>query len=433
MTPAETPGIPAPVEERESRRRTLFRPEVYGKHGASQEGAVAQLRLPGIAWLTWVSVLILAAMVCLLYFGHYARRETVGGIAVKGLGTVKVYAPVVGMVVDRLVDEGAIVKSGDPLFVISTDKATVDAKSTQDAIRDAIESRKKTFAADLKRLTFLKQIEERNLRQSLHAGVMQEAQITREIEFASARVRTARLNFERYQTLVSEKYVVESYLLEKELDLQNQNVQLEALVRQRQGITRDNESLRNQIAGLAAKASMDLAEIERNLEELNQQLADTSARKELVVTAQAAGVVSGLMVDKGAAVSASSVLLSIQAAGEVRDVQLFVPSRAIGFVKPGTPVMARFDAFPYQKFGQYPGRVTKISAASIPRQEIPFAIAGNDDYFRVFVEMEKSHITAYGQALQIQNGMKLEADMILDDRRLYEWVIEPILSFTARL
>ena len=357
MAHAATPEIPVALQEKEARRRTLFRSEVYEKHGVGREGTVAQLRLAGMAWLTGMSVLILAALACLLYFGNYARRETVSGIATKGLGSVKVYSPVVGMVVDRLVEEGETVRNGDPLFVISTDRTTVDAKSTQDAIRDAIESRKKTLEADLKRLASLKQIEERNLQQSLAAGVMQEAQITREIEFASARVRTAQLNLDRYRTLVREKYVVESYLLDKELDLQNQNIQLEALVRQRQGISRDNESLRNQLAGMAAKAAMDSAEVERSLGELNQQLVDTSARKELVVTAQTAGVVSGLMVDKGAAVGSSSVLLSIQAAGDVRDVQLFVPSRAIGFVKPGTPVMARFDAFPYQKFGQYPGRV----------------------------------------------------------------------------
>ena len=47
--------------------------------------------------------------------------------------------------------------------------------------------------------------------------------------------------------------------------------------------------------------------------------------------------------------------------------------------------------------------------------------------------MDSPHITAYGQVVPIQNGMKLEADMILDERRIYEWVIEPILSFTARL
>ncbi|MEO0014370.1 MAG: hypothetical protein RLZZ535_2759 [Cyanobacteriota bacterium] len=414
------------------RNSKLFRPEVYKKFGMSHEGSVAKIQLPGLGVITWVALGILASIIALLYFGQYARRETVSGIVTNGLGPIKVYAPTVGMVINRLVDEGAEVKVGDPLFVISTDKSTSDIKSTQDVIKKEIVLRQGTLRADLLRMNHLKDIEERNLRQSLAAGESQDRQITREIEIAGARVRTAQLNMERYQTLAKEKYVVDSYLIDKEQDLQNQNIQYEALIRQRDGIRKDNESLRNQMAGFATKKQMENAEVARSLGELNQQIMDADSRKEQVVTAQSAGRVSGLTVDKGSTVTNSSVLLSIQSTSEVKDVQLFVPSRAIGFIKIGTKVKVRFDAFPYQKFGQYSGVISKISTQSVPKQEIPFAIKGSDDYFRIFITMETPYILAYGEKINMKNGFIVEADMILDERKIYEWIIEPILGFTIK-
>jgi membrane fusion protein len=53
----------------------------------------------------------------------------------------------------------------------------------------------------------------------------------------------------------------------------------------------------------------------------------------------------------------------------------------VGFVKVGTSIALRFDAFPYQKFGQYMGKVTKVSTSALLRQETPMALTGTEDYY----------------------------------------------------
>ena len=380
-----------------------------------------------------LATLIVAALLALLYLGQYARRETVNGIVSTGLGPAKLYAPAIGTVVKRFVEEGDDVNEGDRLFVISTDRATVDTISTQNAIKREIEQRRRTFRADLERHGVLKDIEVRNLRQSLAAGESQDTQITREIELAAARVDTAKLNLDRYRTLASEKYVVESFLIDKQQDLQTQTIQYESLIRQRDGIRKDNESLRNQLAGFATKKAMETAEIQRSLADANQLLADVESRREIIVTSLLSGRVTGLAVDKGSAVTTASVLLSVLPHGDNTDVQLFVPSRAIGFVKVGTQTALRFDAFPYQKFGQYRGTVTKVSTSALLRQEIPVSLAGNEDYYRVWALLDRPYVEAYGERIRVQSGMKVEADMLLEQRRVYEWLIEPLLSFSKTL
>jgi membrane fusion protein len=166
---------------------------------------------------------------------------------------------------------------------------------------------------------------------------------------------------------------------------------------------------------------------------LNQQLADFDSRKETLVVAHASGTLVGRTAEVGSVVSSGSHLVSILPAGPIAEVQLFVPSRSVGFVRVGTQVNVRFDAFPYQKFGQATATVSQIGAAPMLKSEIPFTLAaGGEDYFRIFAALDRSSVKAYGEDLPIQNGMRFEADMILEKRKVYEWIIEPVLGFTKK-
>ncbi|MEY2876256.1 MAG: hypothetical protein RLZZ373_3627, partial [Pseudomonadota bacterium] len=41
--------------------------------------------------------------------------------------------------------------------------------------------------------------------------------------------------------------------------------------------------------------------------------------------------------------------------------------------------------------------------------------------------------TTTGQRLPLQVGMKIEADLMHEQRRLVEWMVEPLLAMRARL
>jgi membrane fusion protein len=43
----------------------------------------------------------------------------------------------------------------------------------------------------------------------------------------------------------------------------------------------------------------------------------------------------------------------------VLQAELFVPTRAIGLVQPGHEVRILYEAFPYQQFGTYSGKVSR--------------------------------------------------------------------------
>ena len=47
--------------------------------------------------------------------------------------------------------------------------------------------------------------------------------------------------------------------------------------------------------------------------------------------------------------------------------------------------------------------------------------------------LDQQFVKAYGQDLRLQAGMLVDADIWLDRRRLYEWVLEPLYSVLGKV
>jgi len=117
--------------------------------------------------------------------------------------------------------------------------------------------------------------------------------------------------------------------------------------------------------------------------------------------------------------------------------QLLVPSRAIGFIEPGSRVVMRYQAFAYQKFGQQYGHVTDISRSALSPADVATLIGERPQtaqpMYRVQVALDSQHVLAYGKPEPVRPGMALEADILIDRRRLIEWVFEPLYGMAHHL
>jgi membrane fusion protein len=97
----------------------------------------------------------------------------------------------------------------------------------------------------------------------------------------------------------------------------------------------------------------------------------------------------------------------------------------------------RYQAFPYQKFGQYPGTVSLISRATLRPEEIELLNAGGIDprtspsLYRITVSPDAPFITAYGRHEPLQAGMQVEAHILAETRPLYQWILEPVYGLSG--
>jgi membrane fusion protein len=224
----------------------------------------------------------------------------------------------------------------------------------------------------------------------------------------------------------------------------DQAAQLGALQRQRIALLRDVATLEGDLRDLPVKTAAELSTIGQNIAAVEQELAATEARREIVVPAPEDGTVTAVLAELGGQANVGSPLLIIVPSGTKLDAHLYGPSRAVGFVHPGQRVLLRYQAYPYQKFGHYEGTVTSVSRSAVSPGELPPQLSGitgamgavpgaaAEPVYRITVGLARQSVTAYGEQMVLQPGMQLEADVTLETRRLYEWVLEPLYTITGK-
>ena len=81
-----------------------------------------------------------------------------------------------------------------------------------------------------------------------------------------------------------------------------------------------------------------------------QELIEMQSRQHIAIQANLSGVIGTINAEVGQFVDLSKPLLTVLPENTPLIAQLYVPSRAIGFVKEGDQVLLRYQAYPYQKF-----------------------------------------------------------------------------------
>jgi membrane fusion protein len=245
---------------------------------------------------------------------------------------------------------------------------------------------------------------------------------------------------ERMRSLRSREIVTEPRREEAERDRIQQAAKLQGLERTQATHEREHLQLKATFREIPLRRLTQLSEIDRSIAALEQELAEAEERREIVIVAPQGGTVTGLQIETGGNTQPSVPLLNIVPSGAVLQAQLFSPSRAIGFLKEGQRVLLRYEAFPYQKFGFHEGVVVSVSRSAMGPAEMTQQLAGltalygaSEPVYRINVELARQTVTAYGNVVPLQPGMKLEADVLLESRRLVEWMLEPLFSVTGKL
>jgi membrane fusion protein len=413
--------------------RPFYRREVLEARRQGWLGGIS-LSQPLRWWvLAAVSGALAIAVLCLLFFGTYTQRSKVAGQLVPHLGLSSVVAPGNGVVARVIPEEGAQVRAGQPLALIDVPRATADGTDARMAMRDGLDAR-----ADTTRALGESEVQQVDAQM---AGTLAQLQAARQelrqidVEIATRRdqERIGTETVDRYQRVAEQRYVSQVQLNQQRqslLEMKNARLVLERQVTQlRRTVAQLEQSLRELPArrrGLQASSRRELATLaqERIQEESNGQL---------LLKAPVAGLVAARLAEPGESVQGGQVLLSLLPAGSHLLAQLQVPSRAIGFIELGDRVQLRYQAYPYQKFGHHGGRIVRISRSVVTLPGAPAGGPAREPMYRVLVALDRQSILAYGEPEPLRPGMLLDADILGERRRLYEWVLEPLYSVKGRL
>jgi len=414
----------------------LFRREALEARRGQWLGAVSLAQPLGLWLLTAAALLAASAVLLFLLLGTYTRRSTVSGQLVPTDGMAMVVAPATGVVVAVDVREGARVEAGQPLATVAVPRVTRQAGETLAALEERLRRRREGLEAAYVAQRAQLSAQDAGLRNQLGAARQELAQVEAEIATRRAQVRLARETLHRLRQLQDDRYVSLLQIRQQESTALAQLAEVQALERQAVATRRLLVQLQQALDELPAQRDALEAGHLRDLAALEQEQVETRARGELVVSAPVGGVVSTQLAKTGQSLQAGQPLLSILPGEGRLEAELLVPSRAIGFIAPGDAVMLRYQAFPYQKFGHQRGTVTRISRSALRPDEL-VALLGSgqalEPFYRVTVAVPAQDIRAYGKAEALRPGMLLEADILGEERRLVEWLLEPLWTVRGRM
>ena len=419
---------------------SLFRPEAIRGQQQAWLGSIQLIRPVSFALLTTLVLAVAALVALVLVEGRYTRKAHVSGFLAPDKGVLRLLPQQAGTVLERRVAEGQAVRQGDILFVLSTDRATLGG-DTQAMVQTSLAARGKSLQEAARQRTSLQQEQRAGFDQQIDDIRRELAQVDAEAELQRQRLLLAQQAQTRVESLRAENFISQAQVQAKSEEVLGVRAQIQSLMRQRAAKQREMGALEAQRRELPLRAQALQGEIERELATLAQASAENEARQRIVVRAPQDGVVTAVLAELGQAVSPSAPVASLLPADAKLQAQLFAPSSAVGFLRQNQQVQLRYQAFPYQKFGHHAGQVLQVSRtplqaadlAGLPLPESMKSTPSAEPLYRITVTLDQQAVQAYGQAQPLSPGMQIDADVMLDRRRLIEWIFEPLLSVTGRL
>ncbi|HSQ72315.1 MAG TPA: HlyD family efflux transporter periplasmic adaptor subunit [Rubrivivax sp.] len=412
--------------------RSLFRPEALEAQRQQWLGRVQLVRPLSLSVLTVGVVAVALALAAFLALAQYTRKATAVGVLVPDSGLIRLVPAAAGTVLERHVSEGQTVSAGELLFVIGVERPLLDP-AAQAQVQRSLAERRRSLEGAARQEHSLVRARQYALERRLQALELEQAQVDSEAALQRQRLALAEQSLARLQSLQAQQFISEAQVQTKDEELLGLRAAAQALARQRAALGRERAELEGELRTLPLTAGNTVGGIERDLALLAREVAEQDGERRLVVRAPQAGTVGAVLAERGQSVTPASALASLVPAGAALQAHLYAPSSAIGFVRPEQSVRLRFEAFPYQKFGHQPGRVVQVSRTPLAASELaalslPAVAAGGEPMFRITVALDEAPA-----AMPLAAGMRLQADVLLERRRLVEWLFEPLLGLGSRI
>lgn len=401
----------------------LFRDQVIQRQRQRLHGGIVIDTPISGRIVTAIACTMLAAGVAFLCLASVTRTEEVVGQLMPDRGVLQVTVPQRGVVVDVRVRPGQVVAAGDVLAVLSGELTTAKGEA-QRAVSSLLEQRLASLGIESQTQSSYFEGKQAALLQRKYRLTEEVRQIQAEIRLLEQRGDLARENVRRMQALQEQGFVSSALVQERTADALDQAARLAASRRSLAEVQARFEQALADERELPLQVLRDREQQQRAADELRQQQAEQETRRELLVRAPQAGRVVGVAVRQGQALAAEATLASLVPEGSALQAELDVPSRSVAFVRLGTPVWLRYDAYPHSMFGQHLGTVVRI--------DVGVAAADGRVSHRVLVRLASQQLNvAAGQSYPLMPGLALHASLRLEERRLVEWLLAPLKRWTA--
>ncbi|MDC5008230.1 HlyD family efflux transporter periplasmic adaptor subunit [Acinetobacter baumannii] len=378
--------------------------------------------------LTFVFMLIVISILCLIFFTNYKKKVNVSGELVSKNGVVPVYLPKSGFVLKTFLVDGDDVKKNQPILEISNENFNyaglnksieIDYKNNMKILDKLKNDTNMSFEVKIKQsekeISLIRE-EIKSLNKQLNILIDKNKLLRDEL--------TAFKNSE-FVTAISKSEM--NAKINEELDSKMKIIELE------QNKIRLKKDL-NQEIGKLNSYSLELSEqlnrIDKEKNDLSLQRNEKSSFQSILVKTPIEGNIGALQIKSGMYYNNNKPIAIIVPKNSLIEAVLLVPSNSIGFIKKGDKVLLKYAAYPYQQFGQGEGEIYHISSTSLSPDELTLSNRQDvkEPMYLVKVSIRKQNLYLNHIKYILKPGIKVEASVILEEKPIINWIVDPIMN-----
>ena len=330
------------------------------------------LLLAGLpAWLiVLLSTLFLIALIVAVIFCKFTQRIDVKGEVITLPHSINVFSPQQGFIIKQYVKIGDLVKKNQPLYEIDVSRNTSSGNVSAAQV-ESINEKIYNSEEIIKKLVHNKKQTLNALNEQLKTSTDSLKVTIRMLQNTQAGLKKMHDNLASYDKYLSDGLITkDQYNYQHSLYFQQQSA-YQSLVSQKMQLESQITQLNSDKVTKAADFDNQISSQYNQTNDYKNQLIESNANGNLIVKATADGRIESLSATQGQTVDNGSSLAQIKPIGNVEYyLILWLPNNSIPYLKIGDSINIRYDAFPADKFGQFPGEIISISSMPASRQEM---------------------------------------------------------------
>lgn len=410
----------------------LFRKAAVKAHRQHLLGEAVLSQPLSFSVLALLLVVISATAIAFISIGSYARKETVQGFLSPDKGIVRIHAPRIGVVGKLHAREGQLVNAGDSLLTLLGETVTGSGLNVDQEQLSVIQAQLREIDIRISLQKRRREANEKRLSAEVTGLESENSAVDEQVRIQRQLLTSLQKNYDRISGVVENGFISAAEYISREETLIHSKQALANLLQKQTAIASHVVQKKLELQRVPLESDERLSQLASDRSNLKIREIEFSSKKSITITAPVAGKVAALQAISGSSVDNRLPLLTILPQGGRLEAHLFVPTRAIGFVEVGQEVRLLYGAFDYRQFGAHAGTISEISSAIFSALDAQANIRVNEPTYRVTVRIDRESVEAYGEQFPLQAGMLLTADIVLEKRSLFAWLLGPLTSLRGR-
>jgi len=357
-----------------------------------------------------------------------------------------------GIVEAILVNEGDIVKAGDPILKINNAKSTSTSKTNVMKYNELVAKRLRLYAeandmafVDIKTDNEQLKIQIELARKLYNSNKLEmqakDNSIVQQIEQRKQQLKEAKAKIRSLETSLG--YVTEEISMTAPMVREGvkSKVDFLKLKREANGIKNDIEAARLSLPRLQYaineyknnrieakqefinKAKKELNEVTAEIERLKtQQVALSDQVRRTMVKSPVDGIIQKLFIHTvGGVVKPGADLVEIVPTDKRLYLEIKIKPSDIAFIHPGAEAQVKISAYDFAIHGGLIGHVVNISPDTITDKK-------ENTFYIIHIETDKNYLGTKEHPLKIIPGMTASVDIVTGKKTIMQYILKPILK-----